>query len=88
MSLVSLDDDLPCQELVDLVTDYLEGALPPALVARFDRHLEVCPFCAEYLEQMRRTIAVSGMLCEDDLDPVARRELLAAFRRWHEADDA
>ncbi|MDP9440580.1 MAG: zf-HC2 domain-containing protein [Actinomycetota bacterium] len=82
MSLVSLDD-LPCNELVELVTDYLEGALPPQLVDRFERHLFPCPFCAEYLQQMRRTIGLTGRLREDDLDPAGRDQLLQAFRRWH-----
>lgn len=51
-----------CQEWVELVTDYLEGTLPPALRDAADRHLADCRHCREYLEQMRRTIAVAGHL--------------------------
>ena len=85
MSLVSLDD-LPCNELVELVTDYLEGALPPEVVDRFERHLAVCPFCAEYLDQIRRTIVLAGRLREDDLNPEAREQLLSAFRTWRKPE--
>jgi anti-sigma factor RsiW len=50
---------MSCQELVELVTDYLEGALPPEDVARFEAHVAACPGCEAYLEQMRTTIAVT-----------------------------
>ena len=76
--------DLSCQELVELVTDYLEGALPRAEVARFEAHLAECPGCEVHLEQIRTTIAVSR--ASGDL--VARPEmtsLLDAFRGWHRA---
>ena len=79
-------DGLPCQELVELVTDYLEGALAPDVVQRFERHLLDCPFCDEYLAQIRRTIALTGRLRVDDLDPVARDSLLHAFRRWRDTE--
>ncbi len=85
MSFVNVDD-LSCQDLVELVTDYLEGALELALAERFDRHLLHCPFCEEYLAQIRRTIALTGMLREDDLDPKARDDLLSAFRRWRDTE--
>ncbi len=80
-------DELPCHELVELVTDYLEGALAPDVVERFERHLLDCPFCDEYLAQIRQTIAMTGRLRVDDLDPTARDELLHAFRRWRETKD-
>jgi anti-sigma factor RsiW len=73
---------MTCQELVELVTDYLEGALPPADGARFEAHLAACPGCETYLEQMRSTIAVtqaSGAVVE----PAAVSPLLDAFRDWH-----
>ena len=74
--------DLSCQELVELVTDYLEGALPADDVARFDAHLAECAGCATHLEQVRATIAVaraSDELAEQpDVSP-----LLDAFRDWH-----
>ena len=74
-------EDLPCQELVELVTDYLEDALPPAERARFDAHLAECPGCGTYVEQMRTTIA----LRRRERRPRERPEvsgLLEAFRDW------
>jgi len=76
---------MTCRELVELVSDYLEGALPRRDHARFTRHLAGCDGCAEYLEQMRTTIAVTGRLREHTLDAVVRNRLLAAFRDWHHA---
>ncbi len=74
--------ELSCRELVELVTDYLEGALPPAERARFERHLGGCGDCRTYLDQMRRTIVATRRLSEDNLSPAARDELLRAFRDW------
>jgi anti-sigma factor RsiW len=73
---------MTCRELVELVTDYLEGALPPEDVARFESHVTACPGCASYLEQVRTTIAVtraSGAVAE----PSEVAPLLDAFRDWH-----
>jgi len=75
---------LTCQELVELVTDYFEGALSPADRERFEQHLDVCPGCVTYVEQMRETVRLTGRLREDDLVPAARDELLAQFRNWKE----
>ena len=74
--------ELTCMELTELVTAYLEGALPPAERARFEEHLAVCPGCSAYLDQMRKTIRLAGMLKEDDIAPEARDQLLQAFRSW------
>jgi predicted anti-sigma-YlaC factor YlaD len=76
------EDELTCQELVEIVSDYLEGALPEADRERFDAHLEICEGCRRYLDQMRTTIRVVGTLSEDDLDPGARDQLLQLFREW------
>ena len=75
---------LTCQELVELVTDYLEGALPPTESRRFVQHLDVCPGCVTYVEQIRETVRQTGRLREDDLAPAARDALLAQFRNWKE----
>lgn len=75
-------EGLSCQELVELVTDYLEGALPPGDAARFDAHIAGCGGCRRYLEQIRETIRLTGGLREDDLEPAARETLLAEFRNW------
>jgi anti-sigma factor RsiW len=73
---------LTCQELVELVTDYLDGALSRNDRARFDAHIAACTNCREYLAQFQQTIALTGMLREDDVDPAARDTLLAQFREW------
>ncbi|MCU1364744.1 MAG: anti-sigma factor [Ilumatobacteraceae bacterium] len=52
--------DIECQQFVELITDYLEGALPRGLVKAVDRHIAACPDCTEYLAQMRRTIQITG----------------------------
>jgi anti-sigma factor RsiW len=73
---------LSCRELVELVTDYLEGALPEEEVARFERHLVPCKNCEIYVEQMRTTIALTGRIEGTGLDAEALAELLRAFRNW------
>jgi anti-sigma factor RsiW len=73
---------LTCRELVELVTEYLDGALPARERARFDAHIAGCDGCTAYLEQFRETIRITGTLREDELDPVARDALLAEFQDW------
>ena len=75
-------EELICRELVELVTDYLEGALPPEDVRRFERHLAACDGCSGYLDQLRETIRLTGTLREEQLSPAARDTLLHAFRDW------
>ena len=74
--------DLTCQEMVELVTDYVEGVLSARDRARFERHIAGCPHCTIYLEQMRITIRTLGRLPEETVSPDAREELLGAFREW------
>jgi anti-sigma factor RsiW len=78
-------EKLSCQELVELVTDYLEGALPEAERERFDAHLATCDGCSTYVEQMRVTLQVTGELTPASLSPEAEELLLAAFRAWRPA---
>jgi len=73
-------DDLSCQELVELVTDYLEGAMPDELRLRFERHIERCTGCGAYVEEMRQTIRVTGSLTVEAVTAEAERALLEAFR--------
>ena len=75
-------EQLSCQELVELVTSYLEGTLPDDERHDFDHHLETCDGCGEYVEQMRTTIALTGELKPADLTPEAEEALLSAFRDW------
>lgn len=73
---------LTCKELVELITDYLEGALPPEERARMDRHLSGCEGCTNYLEQMRQTIRMTGKLREESLTPEQQHDLMHLFRGW------
>ena len=73
---------LSCQELVELVTDYLEGALDERDRRAFDAHLAACDGCTEYLEQIRTTIRLVGTLTPNDLTQTAETVLLQAFRDW------
>jgi anti-sigma factor RsiW len=74
-----------CQELVELVTEYLEGALSPGDLGRFEAHIALCDGCTRYLEQIRETVRLTGTLTADDLTPEAEAALLDAFRNWQEA---
>ena len=73
---------ITCQELVELVTDYLDNALPTDVRVRFEEHLTLCPGCDDYLAQMRQTINATGSLTEEALDPTTRDQLLALFQDW------
>ena len=80
-------DELVCQQVVELVSDYLEGALSRSERRRFERHLADCEDCTEYLSQMRATIALTGRLEPEDLTPQMREEFSALYRRWLSDDD-
>ena len=75
-------EDLTCKEVVEIVTDYLEGALSPEDRERFDQHLTVCDGCVSYVEQMRETIRLSGMVTEEQIPFAQRERLREAFRDW------
>jgi anti-sigma factor RsiW len=74
--------DMTCRQLVELVTEYFDGALADHDRARFEAHLAACPHCRAYLQQMRETIALTGALAESQVTPEASGALLAAFRDW------
>jgi hypothetical protein len=76
------EDTLSCAEFVELVTDYLEGALDPSTAERFALHASECPGCETFLDQIRETIRVTGRLEPDDIDPAVRDRLLAEFATW------
>jgi anti-sigma factor RsiW len=73
---------LNCNELVELVTEYLEGTLPPTERRRFEEHLGVCSGCRTYLAQMRQVVQAVGRLTEANIEPSARDDLLQLFRDW------
>ena len=74
-----------CKELVELVTDYIEGAMPLGLRIRFDEHFAECEGCQIYLNQMRQTIQLTGTLREETILESGRNKLLQAFRDWKKA---
>ncbi len=77
--------ELTCREVVEIVTDYLEGAMTLEERGRFEAHLSLCDGCTNYLRQMRETIRLSGMLTEDQIPEEQKQELLNAFRDWKSA---
>jgi hypothetical protein len=81
---------LTCREFVELVTDYLDGALAPAVVDQIDAHLDLCPGCVTVVDQWRTVVALAGGLREDHVDelaPSVRDDLFASFRAAFPAGD-
>jgi anti-sigma factor RsiW len=78
---------LVCQEAVELMSDYVEGSLTRRDRKRLEKHLAACPHCSLYLEQIRLTIAASGVVRAEDLDPGALDELTDVFRKFHDQPD-
>jgi anti-sigma factor RsiW len=74
--------ELTCRDLVELVTDYLEGSLSHRDRARFDQHLAGCTNCTEYAKQFRETIRLTGTVRESDVSPEAKAALLTHFQSW------
>jgi len=77
--------ELVCREVVELVSDYLEGALTERDRALFEEHLAMCEGCSAYLDQMRETIAVAGTLTAEAVEPAVCAHLVDAFREWRRA---
>jgi anti-sigma factor RsiW len=75
-------EDLSCEEVVELVTAYLDGALDDTDRTRFETHVVFCEGCDRYLDQMRGTIATVGELASENVAPEAMDDLLDAFRGW------
>jgi anti-sigma factor RsiW len=71
-----------CREVVELVTDYLDGALGAKARARVDAHLRGCESCAAYLEQLRTTIRIAGRLAPGAIPDATMSRLVAVFRSW------
>ena len=79
---MSSSNEMSCRDLVELVTDYLEAALPAPDRLRFEEHLAQCPPCQAYLDQMRQTVGALGRLPRDTISDDAKRGLLEVFRDW------
>jgi anti-sigma factor RsiW len=73
---------MTCHELVELVTDYLEGALGDEERARFEEHIDLCEMCQVHLDRMRMLIRELGALHERDIDPAVLAEMQATFQGW------
>jgi anti-sigma factor RsiW len=80
-----LDRELTCAQVVELVTAYFENRLSPVDAERVEEHLAFCDGCSTYVDQMRATIAATGMLRSDDLPAELQDRLVEAFREWHRA---
>jgi anti-sigma factor RsiW len=87
MKMLWRKEELVCQQVVELVTEYLEGALSRSQRRRFEAHLAGCEHCAEYLEQMRATIRLTGRLRVEDLTPEMQEDFAALYRRWRSEGD-
>jgi anti-sigma factor RsiW len=79
---MKLARDLTCAEVVELVTEYLEGGLSSDDRERFEEHLAFCGWCLTYVDQMRETVATVGAVRAEDLSPELQKALLDAFRDW------
>jgi len=80
-----MNKEMTCKELVELVTEYLEGTLPEDVRMRMENHISGCDGCTNYLDQMRQTIRLTGRLREESLTPQQRDDLLRLFRDWKKA---
>jgi anti-sigma factor (TIGR02949 family) len=77
-----MTEHVTCQEVVELVTDYLERALPADEAELFEQHINFCDGCASYLDQLRTTVAAVGRIKEEDVPAETREKLMTAFREW------
>ncbi len=75
-------NELTCQQLVELITDYVEGVLPPAERLQFEQHLAICSGCRTYLDQMQQVIWALGRAAGAELSPDERTLMLDLFRDW------
>jgi anti-sigma factor RsiW len=80
-----LPDQLTCKQIVEVVTDYVEGRLAVDERTRFEHHLVYCEGCRRYVDQMRATIRAAGAVREESLPEETRGDLLRLFRDWKKA---
>ncbi len=76
--------DLTCQELVEVITDYFDGAMSDADRGRFERHLNECSGCQAVVSQFRTAIEITGRLTEEQVSDAQRDAMRDVFRRWRE----
>jgi anti-sigma factor RsiW len=75
-------DHLSCQEVVELVTEYLDGSLSAEDASLFEQHINFCEGCVWYVDQLRTTVETVGEVREEDISPEAKERLMGAFREW------
>jgi len=75
-------EHISCQEVVELVSDYLDQTLPADEATLFEQHINFCDGCDWYLDQMRTTVATVGRVTEEEVPEETRDKLLTAFREW------
>ncbi len=80
-------DKLTCQQVVELVTEYLEHTLLPQLQEQFEKHLVQCPGCMTYLEQVQKTTMLLRTLAQEPMFPGTKQELLELFQQWKQAEE-
>ena len=85
---MSTKDELSCQQVVELVTDYLENALLPELHERLEAHVAECPGCENYIEQVRLTIDMLHQIARESVFPATKQELLQLFRDWKKGSES
>ena len=71
-----------CQQIAELITDYLEGSLTLTQRVRFQMHVGLCLACRNYLSQMKYTVATLRQLPSDPIPPQIKEELLRRFQTW------
>jgi predicted anti-sigma-YlaC factor YlaD len=71
-----------CKEIVDLAAEYVEGAMTPSQMARFELHLNFCEGCTTFIDQIRATATMAGQLTEEQIPEETKAKLLEAFREW------
>jgi anti-sigma factor RsiW len=76
--------EMACEELVGVLSDYLDGSLPPDDRRRLEAHLDECPYCVNYVMQMKETIDAIGGVSLESLAPERQEEVLEAFRGWRD----
>jgi predicted anti-sigma-YlaC factor YlaD len=75
-------EEVECRQVVEVLTDFLEGGMPPAERVRLEQHLAMCEGCMNYLEQLQGTIRLVGRLDRETVPPTTVAELLRVFRAW------
>jgi predicted anti-sigma-YlaC factor YlaD len=83
----SMEEYLSCQEVVELVTEYLENALLPKMRKQLEEHVAECPGCEHYLKQVQLTVSMLRQLSQETTSPATRRELMKIFQQWKEKED-